>query len=240
MPITMQSTAASAKSAKLRAHALFGGLGSEVIDRLAACANIKKVASGTTIFLKDEPGTGLFAVSEGVVKISVPSKDGREAVLNLVYAGEVFGEIALLDGRTRTADATAMTDCELIVVDRRDFTALVRDDPKIALAMIGLLCARLRWASQQFEEVIFLNLPGRLAKLLGRLGVKSASDGPHKLSITQRELSQLTNSSRESINKQLQIWARLKWLRLERGGIVVLAPDAIAAIAAAGTEREMA
>src|SRR5205807_2789812 len=136
--------------------------------------------------------------------------------------------------------STATTDCELIVVDRRDFTALVRDDPKIALAMIGLLCARLRWASQQFEEVVFLNLPGRLAKLLGRLGVKSASGGPQKLAITQRELSQLTNTSRESINKQLQVWAKLKWLRLERGGIVVLAPDAIAAIAAAGTERELA
>src|SRR5258708_205083 len=227
MPTIMQSTAVSVKLAKLRAHALFGELGSEVIERLAACANIKKVSGGTTIFLKDDPGTGLFALSEGVVKISVPSKDGREAVLNLVYAGEIFGEIALLDGRTRTADATAMTDCELIVVDRRDFTALVRDDPKIALAMVGLLCARLRWASQQFEEVVFLNLPGRLAKLLGRLGVKNSSSGPHKLAITQRELSQLTNTSRESINKQLQAWAKLKWLRLERGGIVVLPPHAI-------------
>jgi len=86
------------KLAKLRAHALFGELGPEVIERLAACANIKKVNAGTTIFLKDDPGTGLFALSEGVVKISVPSKDGREAVLNLVYAGEIFGEIALLDG----------------------------------------------------------------------------------------------------------------------------------------------
>jgi len=92
----------------------------------------------------------------------------------------------------------------------------------------------------QFEEVVFLNLPGRLAKLLGRLGVKNAAGGPQKLAITQRELSQLTNTSRESINKQLQVWAKLNWLRLERGGIVVLAPDAIAAIAAAGTERELA
>ena len=111
MPTTMQGTAVSSKLAKLQAHALFGELGPEVIERLAACANIKKVNAGTTIFLKDDPGTGLFALSEGVVKISVPSKDGREAVLNLVYPGEIFGEIALLDGRTRTADATATTDC---------------------------------------------------------------------------------------------------------------------------------
>src|SRR4051812_33950595 len=97
MPITMQSSAVSAKSAKLRAHALFGELGSEVIERLAACASIKKVAGGTTIFLKDDRGTGLFAVSEGVLKISVPSKNGREVFRNLVYAGEGFGKIALLD-----------------------------------------------------------------------------------------------------------------------------------------------
>jgi len=238
MQPTARTTAPASKIAKLQAHALFGELGPQVIERLSACATIKKVTGGTTIFLKDDPGTGLFAVSEGVVKISVPSKDGREAVLNLVYAGEIFGEIALLDGRTRTADAIAMTDCELIVVDRRDFTALVQEEPKIALAMIGLLCARLRWASQQFEEVVFLNLTGRLAKLLVRLGVKNTAAAPAKLAITQRELSQLTGTSRESINKQLRIWAKLKWLRLERGGIVVLAPDAIAAIAAAGSDRD--
>ena len=237
MPPTGQTTASASKIAKLQAHALFGALGPEAVERLSACATIKKVRAGTTIFLKDDPGAGLFAVSAGVVKISVPSKEGREAVLNLVHPGEIFGEIALLDGRTRTADAIAMTDCELIVVDRRDFVALVRDEPKIALAMIGLLCARLRWASQQFEEVVFLNLPGRLAKLLVRLDAKGAGGAPHKLAITQRELSQLTGTSRESINKQLRAWAKLKWLRLERGGIAVLSPEAIEAIAAAGTER---
>ena len=227
------------KVARFREHALFGGLGPQAIERLSACATIRKIKGGTTIFSKDDPGTGLFAVSAGIVKIRVPSPDGREAVLNLVYAGEIFGEIALLDGQPRTADAVAMTDCELIAVDRRDFLALVREEPRIALTMITLLCARLRWAGQQFEEVVFLNLPGRLAKLLVRLGEKSpGSPGPRKLAITQRELSLLTGTSRESVNKQLRAWAKLKWVRLERGGIVVLSPDAIQAIAAAGDERD--
>ena len=231
----------SPRVAKLQSHALFGQLGPQVIERLGACATVRKVPSGTTIFAKDDPGTGLFAVSEGIVKIAVPSADGREAVLNLVYAGEIFGEIALLDGRTRTADAVAMTDCELIAVDRRDFLALVQEDPKIALAMIGLLCARLRWTSQQFEDMIFLNLPDRLAKLLVRLGEKVPTEpGPRKLAITQRELSQLTGTSRESINKQLRAWEKLKWLRLERGGIVVLSPSAIEQIAAHGGEHDLA
>jgi CRP-like cAMP-binding protein len=225
--------------AKLREHTLFSGLGADVVERLSGCATIRKVRAQTLIFAKDDPGTGLFAVSEGVVKISVPSPEGREAVLNLVYPGEIFGEIALLDGRARTADAIAMTDCELIVVDRRDFIALVSSEPKIALAMIKLLCARLRWASQQFEDVVFLNLPGRLAKLLVRLGMKSTGAGPRKLAITQRDLSLLTGTTRESVNKQLRTWAKLKWLRLERGGIVILSPEAIEAIAAAGgSERD--
>jgi CRP/FNR family cyclic AMP-dependent transcriptional regulator len=224
--------------AKLREHALFSGLEPQVVERLSGCATIRKIKSGTTIFSKDDPGTGLFAVSAGIVKIRVPSVDGREAVLNLVYEGEIFGEIALLDGQPRTADAVAMTDCELIAVDRRDFLALVREDPRIAIGIIALLCARLRWAGQQFEEAVFLNLPGRLAKLLVRLAEKSKGSGLPKLAITQRELSLLTGTSRESVNKQLRAWARLKWVRLERGGIVVLSPGAIEAIASAGADRD--
>ena len=229
----------SQKVAKLREHALFSGLGPEGIERLSGCATIRKIKGGTTIFSKDDPGTGLFAVISGIVKIRVPSPDGREAVLNLVDEGEIFGEIALLDGRPRTADAVAMTDCELIAVDRRDFLSLVREDPRIALGIITLLCARLRVAGQQFEEVVFVNLPGRLAKLLVRLGQKgSGAAGPRKLAITQRELSLLTGTSRESVNKQLRAWAKLKWVRLERGGIVVLVPDAIQALAAAGMDSD--
>lgn len=218
---------------------MFGGLGPQAVERLSTCATIRKIKGGTIIFSKDDPGTGLFAVSAGIVKIRVPSPDGREAVLNLVYEGEIFGEIALLDGQPRTADAVAMTDCELIAVDRRDFLALVRDEPRIALGMITLLCARLRYAGQRFEEVVFLNLPGRLARLLVRLDEKAKrSPAPHKLAITQRELSLLTGTSRESVNKLLRVWAKHKWVRLERGGIVVQAPDAIAAIATTGAERE--
>jgi CRP-like cAMP-binding protein len=229
----------SQKVDRLREHALFSGLEPQVIARLSACATIRKVLAGTTIFAKDDPGAGLFAVSAGIVKITVPSADGREAVLNLVSEGEIFGEIALLDGRPRTAGAVAMTDCELIVIDRRDFLALVQEDPRIALGIITLLCARLRWSAQQFEEIVFLTLPGRLAKILLRLSQRAqAGPGARKLAITQRELSQLTGTSRESINKQLRAWAKLKWVRLERGGIVVQSPDAIEALAAAGAERD--
>jgi CRP-like cAMP-binding protein len=215
---------------------MFGALELAQIKRLAAYATTRKVPRGTTIFVKGDPGTALFAIRAGSVKISVPSLDGREAVFNLLHEGEIFGEIALLDGRSRTADAIAMSDCEFMVIDRRDFLAFVHGDPKVALKLIELLCTRLRFASDHLEELVFLSLPARLARTLLRL---AESDGKltagRKLAITQREISQIVGMTRESINKQLRNWAKSKLVRLERGGIVVLAPEALAAVA---TEKD--
>jgi CRP-like cAMP-binding protein len=224
------------KLALLRGHPLFGQLGEDLLRKLSACATTRAVPRGTTLFTKGDPGSGLFAVCSGTVKIGVPSADGREAVFNLVQPGEIFGEIALLDGRPRTADAVAMTDCELMVIDRRDFLPLA-SQPEVALKLIECLCERLRWTSERFEEAIFLNLPGRLAKTLLRLTEKGRAGGSSgKVAITQREISQLVGMSRESTNKQLGAWAKHKWVRLERGGIVVLAPDALAAVAESESE----
>src|SRR4051795_7773335 len=107
------------KRAVLRDHPLFGGLGAVGIYRLAAYAHTKSVPAGSPIFAKGDPGSSLFAVCSGTVKISNRSPEGKDAVFNLINPGEIFGEIALLDGRPRTADAVAMADCELMVIDRR-------------------------------------------------------------------------------------------------------------------------
>ena len=216
--------------ALLRGHPVFGALDAAQLQRLGAFARTRRVPNGTTIFSKGDPGTALFAVGAGTVKIMVPSIDGREAMFNLLHAGEIFGEIALLDGQPRTADAVAMTDCELTVIERRDFLTFVHGEPTVALKLIELLCARLRIASQHFEEVVFLHLPARLARILLRLSEEAGvSPDRRKLKITQREISQMLGSTRESVNKQLRIWAKRKWISLERGGIVVLAPGALAA-----------
>jgi CRP-like cAMP-binding protein len=178
------------------------------------------------------------------VKISAPSLDGREAVFNLLHEGEIFGEIALLDGRSRTADAIAMTDCELMVIDRRDFLAFVHGDAQVALKLIELLCARLRFASEHLEELVFLSLPARLARTLLRLAESNSSAATgRRLAITQREISQIVGMTRESINKLLRTWEKRQLVKLERGGIVVLAPDALAVVATAderGDERASA
>lgn len=217
------------RKAMLRDHPLFSGLPAEIIDRLCAYAKMKDVKRGVTIFTKGEQGMSMFAVCAGTVKISVPSTEGKDAVFNLISEGGIFGEIALLDGHPRTADAIAATNCQLMMIDRRDFLPLVRGHPDLALKIIDVLCARLRHTSEQVEDIVFLDLPGRLAKTLLRLG-NDKPNAKRKIAITQREIGQIIGMSRESTNKQLRDWERRKWIRLERGGIVILQHAALNAL----------
>ena len=210
------------KHAILRAHPLFGQLGTDVLNRLASYAHTKSFAAGGTIFEKGDPGTSLFAVCTGTVKISNQSIGGKDAVFNLISSGGIFGEIALLDGQPRTADALALTNCELMVIDRRDFVPLVSQNPAIALKLIEILCKRIRHTSEQVEDATFLDLPGRLAKTLLWLSADAGPSQLRKVSITQREIGQIIGMSRESTNKQLREWEENKWVKLERGGVVIL------------------
>jgi CRP/FNR family transcriptional regulator, cyclic AMP receptor protein len=216
---------ADKKRAILRDHYLFGKLTRQQIDRLTACMVTKTVRRGTNIFAKGDPGTSLYAIGEGTVKISVSTVDGKDAVFNVLRKGAIFGEIALLD-------ATAETDCELFVIERRDFLPLLREEPGIALRIIEILCSRLRRTTEQAEEVMSLDLPSRLAKALMRLvEADTAGMQERKISITQRDLGNIIGMSRESTNKQLRIWEDKKWVRLERNAVVILATGHLIAIA---------
>ena len=226
------------KLAILRNHSLFGQLGVDALNRLASYSHTKSVSAGTTIFKKGDPGTSLFAVLSGTVRISNQSTDGKDAVLNMITAGGICGEIALLDGQPRTADAFAVSNCELMFIDRRDFVPLVTQSPEIALKLIEILCGRIRRTSEQVEDMTFLDLPGRLAKTLLWLSAQSGSSPTRKVSITQREIGQIIGMSRESTNKQLREWEDKKWVKLERGGLVVLDPRPLSEIVAEGSGDE--
>ena len=166
MPPTRNARRGFDKRAILQNHPIFGGLGAELLDRLSSYAIPQTVKSGTTIFARGDPGTSLFAVCSGTVKISAPSPGGKDAGLNLITEGAIFGEIAVLDGLPRTADATASTDCSFMLIERRHFISLVHERPEFALELIAVLCGRLRRTTEQLEDVMFLDLPGRLAKTL--------------------------------------------------------------------------
>jgi CRP/FNR family cyclic AMP-dependent transcriptional regulator len=213
----------------LRSHPLLSALGADLVDRMSARAVVRKIKRGAAIFRKGDPGNSLFAVRSGSVKISAPSSEGKDAVLNVLGPGGVFGEIALLDGGPRTADAVALSDCELLVLERRDFLPLVKERPDALLKLIELVCGRLRHTSEQVEDIVFLDLPGRLAKTLLKLSQEAPGAG-RKIQITQREIGQIIGMSRESTNKQLRAWESRKLLKIERGGIIILKPEALAAL----------
>ena len=226
------------KRAILRDHYLFGKLTPQHIDRLSACIVTKTVKRGTNIYAKGDPGTSLCAIGAGTVRISVPSVEGKDAVLDVLGKGSILGEIALLDGHPRTADAIAVTDCELFVIERRDFLPMMREEPEIALKIIEILCSKLRRTTEQAEEVMFLDLPSRLAKALLRLvDGETAGMQERKVTITQKDLGNIIGMSRESTNKQLRIWADKKLVRLERNAVVILAIDSLADIAELGARR---
>jgi CRP-like cAMP-binding protein len=229
----------SSKLAVLRKHPIFCDLDPEALDQLCRYAKHSSLKRGATIVSKGDPGNSLIAVISGTVKISISSPDGRSAILNLIGPGETFGEVAVLDGLARTADATANTNCEIYVIDRRDFLPFVRSQPALAMKFIELLCTRLRWTSDQVEEVILQNLPGRLASALLRLTEKhKLAPGGRTIAITQQEISEMVGMTRESINKQLRAWAARNWVRLEHGAIVVLNAEMLRELAEAGSGNE--
>ena len=218
-----------------KTHPLFGRLGPDLQARLANYAVARRYRRGATIFSRGDPGTCLFSVVSGTVKISIQSPDAKDAVFRLVTAGGIFGEIALLDGQPRTADTVAATDCQLLVLERRDFVDLVHSHPDVALRIIEVLCERLRRTSDQVEDVMFLSLQGRLAKSLLRL-MENGKTTPlgRKVAITQREIGEIIGMSRESTNKQLRAWQNRKWLKIERGSVTILRPEALAELASSG------
>jgi CRP/FNR family cyclic AMP-dependent transcriptional regulator len=229
----------SSKLAVLRKHPIFCDLEPEALDQLCRYAKHTTLKRGTTIVSKGDPGNSLIVVISGTIKISVSSPDGRSAILNLIGPGEIFGEVAIFDGRARTADATANTNCEIYVIDRRDFIPFVRSQPALAMKFIELLCTRLRWTSDQVEEVILQNLPGRLASALLRLTEKhKLAPAGRTIAITQQEISEMVGMTRESINKQLRAWAARNWVRLEHGAIVVLNAVPLEELALAGSADE--
>jgi CRP/FNR family transcriptional regulator, cyclic AMP receptor protein len=228
----------SSKLAVLRKHPYFCDLDPEAFDQLCRYAKPATLKRGATICSKGDPGNSLFAVISGTVKISSTSADGRSAILNLIGAGEIFGEIAVLDGQARSADATANTNCEIFVIDRREFLPFVRSQPALAMKFIELLCTRLRWTSDQVEQIILQNLPGRLASALVRLTEKHKLEPKGRtIAVTQQEISEMVGMTRESINKQLRVWAARSWVRLEHGAIVVLNVEPLQALAEAGEDE---
>ena len=207
----------------LERNSLFRGLAAATLDRLAALSSKRTFKSESVIFLRGDPGDALFGVVSGHVRVSTQTANGREVILNVMKPGDVFGEIALLDGQPRTASATALSTTQLIIIQRADFIALLPRDPQLAIHLIELLCGRVRWTSQQMEDTSLLNVSQRLAKRV--LHLASSQGVPTKegveIRISQEQLARFLGLSRQIVNKYLQTWKRKRWIGLGRGRLIV-------------------
>jgi CRP/FNR family transcriptional regulator, cyclic AMP receptor protein len=166
-----------------------------------------------------------MAVIRGKVKICTQSIDGKELVLNLINRGGLFGEIALLDGEPRTADAVTLEETDVLVLERARFQPFLSERPDLALRLISVLCKRLRQTSEHLEDTMFFEAPSRLARSLLRLaeafGKVEDSGTRLDIKLSQQQLGSLVGVSRESVNKQLGEWQRGGLIDFA-GGIITL------------------
>ncbi len=184
---------------------LFAGLAEEDIRELMEVARKRTFRSGEVIFHRDDPGQVLYVIKEGKVKISRVSPDGQEIVLTVLGKGECFGEFAIIDGLPRSADAITLEKVECYTLQRSDFHNAISKNPKIAIQVLEVLTQRLRINDQMVEDLIFLDVYGRVAKKLLELaethGEKVENGTRINVRLTQQELASMVGASRESVNK---------------------------------------
>lgn len=187
---------------------LFRDLEPMLLAEIATAMREMRFAAGQTIFSRGDPGDGIFFVTEGRIRISVSTADGRELSFAHALPGDVFGEIAVIDRQTRSADATALTEVSAMLLSAAAADRLIAAHPPVALAFLRFLCARLREVSDHLETVALLPIEARVARfLLDMLRTESAVSGhptPRiKLGISQTELSLLIGASRPKVNAAL-------------------------------------
>jgi CRP-like cAMP-binding protein len=222
------------RRAALLASSLFQALRAEEIDEVLAFATERVHQAGSVIFQKGDDGSSMLAVLSGRVRISVVSGEGKEVVLNVIDAGEFFGEIALLDGKPRSADATAIDETHVLIVDRKHFIPFIKRHDDVALRLLSVMCERVRRTTLSLEGIALLPLPARLARVLLNLADNYGRAGPRGVQIemkwSQDDLAKLVAATRESVNKQWQLWKKDRVVTKEGGYMLLLQPRALKAL----------
>lgn len=206
---------------------LFASLPETTLGALAAYARERRIRRGQILFQRGDPGSTMLLIVSGEVRISLPAVTGRDQVLRIFTAGEVFGEIALLDGRPRTADGVALTNCTLLVLERRNLLAQLATDSDLALRIFGIICDRLRATSAQLEALLFHDTGTRLAASLLNL---SRAHGQPRVDLTQTMLGEIVGASRETVNRKLREWEQAGLVALSPGRIIIKDRPALAAL----------
>jgi CRP-like cAMP-binding protein len=233
----MHPTPTIDRRSALERHFLFSQLKPSELDGVLALAVERKFSNGQVIFQKGEEGTSLMLVLQGRVRITVSSEEGKEIILNTIEPGEIFGEIALIDGKPRSADAMALGPCSLLAIQRGDFIPFLKQNPEIAVQLLTVLCKKLRETSEIAENVGLYGIPARLARVLLKLAEGEGNDARAKIlvpvTLSQRDIGNLIGATRESVNKQLRAWQEEGLIGMKQGSITLLDEEAIEKIAGA-------
>ncbi|GAC1567456.1 MAG: Crp/Fnr family transcriptional regulator [Ktedonobacteraceae bacterium] len=216
---------AEKESSYLKQVSLFADLADEDIHRLMSAAKRRAFRSGEVIFHREDPGQVLYMIKEGKVKICIISPDGQEISLAVLGKGEHFGEFALLDGLPRSADAIALEKVECYTLQRSDFHNAIMKNPRIAIQVLEALTRRLRNTDEMVEDLIFLDVYGRVAKKLLELadahGIKTESGIRIDVRLTQQELASMVGASRESVNKVMGYFTDKNYISTDKHRITL-------------------
>ena len=211
---------------------IFSGLEPRDLDAVMSLAVRRRYRAREVVLRKGDPALQIYVIVSGRLKAITSGAEGREATLSIMGPGEVFGEVAVLDGEPRSATISALERCELLVIQRNDFYRYLETSPRVAIKLLEVLARRLRRLSERVEDATFLEIPGRLAKQLLRLADgygRNIGSGAVRieLKLSQQELGDLVGVTRESINKQLRAWVGEGLVEHQDGRLVLLKVDAL-------------
>src|SRR3954465_5578724 len=211
---------------------LFAALDEDATAALTGALTTRDVDRGHVVLNEGDSGDRLFVVSTGKVKISRTASDGRENLMGVLGPGEMFGELSLFDPGPRTATATAVTRSRLASLDHDDLRPVLLDRPGVSVHLLRALAQRLRRTNEAMADLVFSDVPGRVAKALLDLSDKFGQDEDQGVRVQhdlrQEELAQFVGASRETVNKALSEFANRGWLRIEGRSVVLLAKDRLA------------
>ncbi len=213
----------------LRRVALFSGLSEEQLTELALRLHSKRYDAGQVICLRGDPGNSLYLIRSGRIRVVLTSPAGKEVQLNLLSPGDFVGDLALLDGEARSADVIAHDDCELLALDRSEFLGFLDTHPAVAKHLLAIMSRRLRHNADLIEEVAFLDVGTRLARLLLALADERGERSGDQIliggSLSQSDLANMISATRESVNKWLAVYRRQGLLDWRQGQLVILQLD---------------
>jgi CRP/FNR family transcriptional regulator len=213
----------------LRRAPLFEALDDEGTKALRAGVTEVALAWGERLFDEGDAGDRLYVVLDGKVKLTRTSADGRENLISLIGPGEMFGELSLFDPRPRTMSASAVTDIRLAALAHDDLRSWLNGRPDVAMHLLAALARRLRRTNEVMSDLVFTDVPGRVAKALldlaARFGTRQEDGLQVNHDLTQEELAQLVGASRETVNKALADFVARGWIQLHPKSVLLIDPE---------------